>query len=220
MELTLRVQEIYFLGKKLGGGHLNYQYIAAMPEIGQRRAVVEQECEDALERSGVAEENLMGEFTVSPAAKAFLHPLYFGDYESELMMEDTATHETVHWMFHRERTAENTQWLAVELKGEIAHLTLLTADTETQLRRWLQPGTGTGPEISDAEIAAQIAQVLTLKSLAPGEGTATVALYLLVNGCWYEQAEHEMNRPVPPTEFQRAVQDILQGGENGWHTMI
>ena len=49
MELTLRMQEIYFLGKRLNGDHLNYSYIAAMPEISQRRAVIAQECEDALE---------------------------------------------------------------------------------------------------------------------------------------------------------------------------
>ena len=52
MELTLRMQEIYFLGKRLNGDHLNYSYIAAMPEISQRRAVIEQECEEALEKCG------------------------------------------------------------------------------------------------------------------------------------------------------------------------
>ena len=104
MELTLRMQEIYFLGKRLNGDHLNYSYIAAMPEISQRRAVIEQECEEALEKCGAVEENLLGELTVRPEAAAFLHPLFFGDYESELMLENTSTHDNIHWMFHREMT--------------------------------------------------------------------------------------------------------------------
>ena len=78
MELTLRMQEIYFLGKRLDGDHLNYNYIAATPEISQRRAVIEQECEEALEKCGAVEENLLGELTVRPEAAAFLHPLFFG----------------------------------------------------------------------------------------------------------------------------------------------
>ena len=72
MELTLRMQEIYFLGKRLNGDHLNYSYIAAMPEISQRRAVIEQECEEALEKCGAVEENLLGELTVRPEAAAFV----------------------------------------------------------------------------------------------------------------------------------------------------
>ena len=106
MELTLRMQEIYFLGKRLNGDHLNYSYIAAMPEISQRRAVIAQECEDALEKCGAVEENLLGELTVRPEAAAFLHPLFFGDYESELMLENTSTHDNIHWMFHREMTED------------------------------------------------------------------------------------------------------------------
>ena len=122
MELTLRMQEIYFLGKRLNGDHLNYSYIAAMPEISQRRAVIAQECEDALEKCGAVEENLLGELTVRPEAAAFLHPLFFGDYESELMLENTSTHDNIHWMFHREMTEDGPCWLAAEWNLSLIHI--------------------------------------------------------------------------------------------------
>lgn len=219
MELTLRMQEIYFLGKQLNGDHLNYSYIAAMPEISQRRAVIEQECADALEHCGAAEENLLGELTVRPETIAFLHPLYFGDYESELILENTATHETVHWMFHREQTNENARWLAAEWNGETVRFTSDLQSVEAKLQPLLRPGSGVGAELSDEEITDKISEILLLKNLAP-DGTPLVILYMMVNGCWYEQTENEMNRPVPPEEFQHEAWNTLQGGENGWHTMI
>lgn len=212
MEVTLRAQEIYFLGKKVDGDHLNYQYIAAMPEISQRRAVIEQECTDALERSGVAEESLTGEFVVRPRMQKFLHPLYFSDYESELALDEKDTDVHSHYLFHHEKTEEGEQWLTAELDGEKVRLTSGMQDTVEGLLQQLGAGTGNGPMLSDAEIAEQATKALVLKGLAQ-DGTSLVVMYLLANGCWYEQTEQEMNRPVPPEEFRQEVRSILRGGE-------
>lgn len=219
MELTLRMQEIYFLGKRLNGDHLNYSYIAAMPEISQRRAVIEQECEDALEKCGAVEENLLGELTVRPEAAAFLHPLFFGDYESELMLENTSTHDNIHWVFHREMTEDGPRWLAAEWNGETVRFTSDMERVEAKLQPLLRPGSGAGTELSDAEITDQISEVLLLKNL-DADSEPLVILYMMVNGCWYEQTENEKNRPVPPEEFRQEAWNLLQGGENGWHTVI
>lgn len=219
MELTLRMQEIYFLGKRLNGDHLNYSYIAAMPEISQRRAVIEQECEEALEKCGAVEENLLGELTVRPEAAAFLHPLFFGDYESELMLENTSTHDNIHWMLHREMTEDGPRWLAAEWNGETVRFTSDMERVEAKLQPLLRPGSGAGTELSDAEITDQISEVLLLKNL-DADGEPLVILYMMVNGCWYEQTENEKNRPVPPEEFRQEAWNLLQGGENGWHTVI
>ena len=199
MELMLRMQEIYFLGKHLNGDHLNYNY--------------------ALVCSGAAEESLTGDFTIRQPTIEFLHPLYFGDFESDLAMEDPATHEALHWMFHREPLEYGFQWLAAELTGETARFMSVTQDTESNLFQKLPLGNGTGPMLSNDEITSKVSKVLTLKNLAP-DGTPTVAMYLLADNCWYEQTQDEMNHPVTPEEFQRNVQNVLEGGENGWHTMI
>lgn len=212
MEVTLRTQEVYFLGKKMEGDHLNYEYIAAMPEISQRRAVIEQECADALERSGVAEESLLGELTVRPAMQKFLHPLYFSDYESELLLEDADTKESLHFLFHREKTEDGAQWLAAEWSGETIRFTPVTQEWDAAWFQKLDPGSGSGPLLSDEEIAGQATKVLILKGFLQEDGASIVVMYLWVKGCWYEQTEHEMNRPVPPEEFRREVQNILRGG--------
>lgn len=219
MELTLSMQEIYFLGKHLNGDHLNYNYIAAMSEISQRRAVLEQECKDALVRIGVAEESLTGDFTICQPAIDFLHPLYFGDFESDLAMEDSITHEALHWMFHREPLEHGLQWLAAELTGETARFMSVTQDTVSDLFQKIPLGSGTGPMLSDDEITGKVSKVLTLKNLAP-DGAPTVIMYLMADNCWYEQTQDALNRPVTPEEFQSNVRKILQGGENGWHTTI
>ncbi len=61
---------------------------------------------------------------------------------------------------------------------------------EAKLQPLLRPGSGAGTELSDAEITDQISEVLLLKNL-DADGEPLVILYMMVNGCWYEQTENE-----------------------------
>ncbi len=135
------------------------------------------------------------------------------------MLENTSTHDNIHWMFHREMTEDGPRWLAAEWNGETVRFTSDMERVEAKLQPLLRPGSGAGTELSDAEITDQISEVLLLKNL-DADGEPLVILYMMVNGCWYEQTENEKNRPVPPEEFRQEAWNLLQGGENGWHTVI
>ena len=66
-ELILSPEEIYYIGKASGGKYLDYDYIAAMQDIGKRGKIKAQEILDGLERKGYAEEDFLGNLEVEPA---------------------------------------------------------------------------------------------------------------------------------------------------------
>ena len=60
-ELILSPEEIYYIGKVSGGKYLDYDYIAAMQDIGKRGKIKAQEILDGLERKGNAAAGLSGD---------------------------------------------------------------------------------------------------------------------------------------------------------------
>ena len=98
-ELLLSPEEIYYIGKVNGGKYLDYDYIAAMKDIGKRGKIKQQEILDSLERKGYAQEDFLGNLEVEPACIEILQPLYQGMYESELILREEAG-ESVHYKFH------------------------------------------------------------------------------------------------------------------------
>ena len=65
--------------------YLDYDYIAAMQDIGKRGKIKAQEILDGLERKGYAEEDFLGNLEVEPACTEMLQPVYQGMYESCLL---------------------------------------------------------------------------------------------------------------------------------------
>lgn len=98
-EFILSPEEIYYIGKVSGGKYLDYDYIAAMKDIGKRGKIKQQEILDSLERKGYAQEDFLGNLEVEPACIEILQPLYQGMYESELILREEAG-ESVHYKFH------------------------------------------------------------------------------------------------------------------------
>lgn len=98
-ELILSPEEIYYIGKVNGGKYLDYDYIAAMQDVGKRGRIRKQEILDGLERKGYAQEDFLGNLEVEPACIEILQPLYQGRYESELILREEAG-ESVHYKFH------------------------------------------------------------------------------------------------------------------------
>ena len=114
-ELILSPEEIYYIGKVSGGKYLDYDYIAAMQDIGKRGKIKAQEILDGLERKGYAEEDFLGNLEVEPACTEMLQPVYQGMYESELILREESG-ASVHYKFHH---------MAGERKREDLHSAVL-----------------------------------------------------------------------------------------------
>ena len=76
-EFILSPEEIYYIGKVSGGKYLDYDYIAAMKDIGKRGKIKQQEILDSLERKGYAQEDFLGNLEVEPLN---LIPVFIHDF--------------------------------------------------------------------------------------------------------------------------------------------
>ena len=99
--VTLTNEELYFIGKRTGGSHLNYKYIADMEDIGQRKAMVQEKIKDALVAKGYATENLWGDTEINAEVVSFLHPVFDGHREAVLEIQDNTDEQgKAAYLFH------------------------------------------------------------------------------------------------------------------------
>lgn len=190
-DLTLTFPEIYYIGKKLNGDSLNYQYIARMPEIGTGRMQLEEGWEEDLVRKGAAEESLLDGVSLLPETAEFLYPLYHSNYESELVL--TLDQEnTVTWMFHRAQQADAEQWLGAELKDKEARFSPMVEKDGRVLEGLLD--------------ATQDEQALLLQRR---DGESDERMLFVYKDGWNRLLNEEEQEPVDLEQMKKTLYRIL-----------
>ena len=194
-ELILSPEEIYYIGKVSGGKYLDYDYIAAMKDIGKRGKIKQQEILDSLERKGYAQEDFQ--------------PLYQGMYESELILREEAG-ESVHYKFHH---MEN-RITSVECRSQEYRIRVQDKEgIERMLSPLLENNVQT--EKKEAYIATdQAERSIILKGTHIGKDTC-LYFYAEKGGYFYEmdseQAEEKILRLVEKNVVCEQVKKILTG---------
>ena len=196
-EFILSPEEIYYIGKVSGGKYLDYDYIAAMKDIGKRGKIKQQEILDSLERKGYAQEDFLGNLEVEPACIEILQPLYQGMYESELILREEAG-ESVHYKFHH---MEN-RITSVECRSQ--EYRIRVQDKEG-IERMLSP-------LLENNVQAE--RSIILKGTHIGKDTC-LYFYAEKGGYFYEmdpkQAEEKILRLVEKNVVCEQVKKILIG---------
>lgn len=86
-EMTLKLEDLFFLGTTMEGRYIDYAYIAAMPDIGQERALFDQACRERLKKAGLLEEDFWENLMVDAEASDLLSPIFFGAFEAEIIAD-------------------------------------------------------------------------------------------------------------------------------------
>ena len=208
-KLILSPEEIYYIGKVTGGKYLDYDYIAAMQDIGKRGRIREQEILDGLERKGYAQEDFLGNLEVEPACIEILQPIYQGMYESELIVREEAG-ESVHYKFHH---MEN-QIAVVECRSKEYGISLQDKkEIEKIMYSLLEKDMQ--PEDRDTYIAIdQAERSIILKGTHIGKDTC-LYFYAEKGGYFYEiapkQTEEKLFRLTEKTIVYEQAKKILMG---------
>ena len=208
-ELLLSPEEIYYIGKVSGGKYLDYDYIAAMKDIGKRGKIKQQEILDSLERKGYAQEDFLGNLEVEPVCIEILKPLYQGMYESELILREEAG-ESVHYKLHH---MEN-RITSVECRPQEYRIRVQDKEgVERMLSPLLENNVQT--EKKEAYIATdQAERSIILKGTHIGKDTC-LYFYAEKGGYFYEmdseQAEEKILRLVEKNVVCEQVKKILTG---------
>lgn len=208
-ELILSPEEIYYIGKATGGKYLDYDYIAAMQDIGKRGKIKEQEILDGLERKGYAQEDFLGNLEVDPVCIEILQPLYQGMYESELILREE-TGESVHYKFHHmENRMASVKCQSQEYRVRAQD----KKEIEKMLYSLLEQGVQNGKR--EAYLATdQTERSIILKGTHIGKDTC-LYFYAEKGGCFYEmdpeQTEEQILRPVEKDVVCEQAKKILMG---------
>ena len=80
----LTARELYFLGKYMRAKFIDYDYIAAMPDVQKYHTLHEQQALESLENKEVIEEDFSGNIEIPDEIRLLFEPVFFGKKESKL----------------------------------------------------------------------------------------------------------------------------------------
>lgn len=84
-ECRLTPVELYFLGVLLNAEYIDYEYIAALPDIQNNYRVIEEQTLDRLEEKNLIEQDFDGSVTVDEQLQDMLKPVFFGLIECRII---------------------------------------------------------------------------------------------------------------------------------------
>lgn len=209
-ELTLSMEEIYYLGKLLGGKHINYRYIAAMPDISQNPKEHMQKCRNSLCDKGVLCENLWGDLEVDTGIKEFISPVFFGSFEASIEVVCLENPKQVESMyFHRNSkncliSVENGQQVSFSLAddetlGNIVFALMPVGYNELEK-----------PKLSELQ-NLNVQRMIIVKNIRINENVSAEVFYEC-KGWLCEMFEAEKYKILSPKQFYDKVFNMLEGG--------
>ena len=208
-KIILSNEELYYIGKRTGGSHLNYSYIAEMEDISQRRAMIQEKIKDALVEKGYATENLWGETTVKAEVVNFLHPVFNGDREAVVEIEDNAGgQEKAMYLFHMDEVSliimkKEDEMLIFQKMEENALEEFITS-----LIPWKYNEINIFPE--KRKVSAP-ERTIVGQYLEFGKSAAIRTIKIIEGQMYYLDEDNKMH-PLDQKGFYREIHDLITGG--------
>ncbi len=207
--LTLKPEELYFLGSVLRAKYIDYAYVAAMDDISKNRGVYESEARRVLTDAGVITEDFSGGLEVAENAKALLRPVFFGEYEacidisfmSEMQMAATVRFHSLDGTITQViGTAEGKLMLSSVTKEDIGKIvkSLLPPDYPA-----------VQPETADEIPRESVSRIIAVKHSYIGK-SAAVKLFAESNGILYSETESGQAQSLSAEMFEEQVRGILK----------
>lgn len=178
-ELILTPEEIYFIGKTVGGKYLDYDYILAMEDIGKQKGIKRQEIISGLETKGYAQEDFFGELELDGQCLDLIRPLYQGEYEAELILREKEG--SLHYKFHHWRG----RILAVNCQAGEYRLWVIEKAELVSLLKHLLPEKFQEAESEELISAKEVERSIIIKGTHIGKD-ASLYFYGEKKGCFYE----------------------------------
>ena len=210
-ELHLSPEELYYVAKMCGGDHLLYDYIAMMPDIQQRAAVLKEKAMAHLSAMSVIKEDVWGDITISEELIKFLHPVFFSTLDAQADIYQTEIPEKkqsyyFHWA--------GEQCVELFLYQDRLYLRSLTEEELDSLivsfmpadydERSLEELSGLNPE--------HLSRIMVFRN-RDREGTASICRYQIIDSWICVPLENNTYQILNPVEFCTQVKKILKGEE-------
>lgn len=212
--IYLNPVQLVYLAKRVNGSYIDYEYIAAMQDIGERHSIRIHECMDDLEQKGYLTENFDGSVEVRDDIGKLIKVITDGYKESEFIVRD---HDQIkaHYKFH------HGQECSVQVIPDGSNLQISVVSDE-DIRKTFLSFVGDEESLSTDGSEADITQadeIYTVKAIIPAIRSVT-DVYFRKDGAFYEPASGSSSEPVlfskiTLNEFSSKAFAILEGGRNG-----
>ena len=204
-QIILTAEEIYFLARLENGRFLDYDYIAAMPDISHSKRVHEQKCKNLLSEKGLLEEDFSGTLKVSPVIKEIAEPIYNGDYESVFSFFD-GSNESVLIRFHR----AGSRYTAVTQKKNDYYLDSFSLDRIIEKLMQIM-NMHVNDEVSPQTVNKEdLTSIIMVKGLEPEKKSVVYVFYGCGKGV-YEEHEDNSFHSIDKEKFMETMRIVLGG---------
>lgn len=208
-ELVLSPEELYYLAKACNGKHLNYDYITMMPDIQQRAAMYQDSCAVSLEKKGLVED-FWGEISVPDEVKAFLNPIWNGDFESSAA-RITLGEQPMRQIIYSHRLQDQFRLVIHQEDG----IHILAADEAKleMLAYSLMPGEYEKRSVPEETLISgtEPKEMILLKNILTNGERAIVEQFYLISGWICRQEAEKGYRILSAEDFYSIAVRVLKG---------
>ncbi len=92
-QVVINAEDLYFLSRVMKAKYLDYDYFKMVSELTSRYALKESNAIEHLSDKGLVYEDFTGDIEVEDLGKELFEPIFFGEFESELLIEDKTSLE-------------------------------------------------------------------------------------------------------------------------------
>lgn len=199
-KVTIKAEDLFFLSKLMHAKYLDYDYVSMMEDLSHRFSVKEAEAMNHLNDAGLIFEDFGGDIEIEDQAKELFDPIFFGTFESELLIEDSMNFERYKYHVLDGRY--------VEVKMENKNLIVQTIEKEAILNHLpymeeVEPKTYPINYFKDVQVEG----ILVIKRLKFGH--SPVVIQLLNDAGVYYQAKGNNIHSMTKNELKTLLQKNL-----------
>lgn len=92
-KVVISAEDLYFLARVMKAKYIDYDYFKMVSELTSRYALKESNAIEHLSDKGLVYEDFTGDIEVEDLGKDLFEPIFFGEFESELLIEDKTSLE-------------------------------------------------------------------------------------------------------------------------------
>ena len=200
-KVVLSADDLFFLSKIMKAKYLDYGYVAMVEDLSHRLAMKEARAMDNLSSKGLVFEDFTGDLEIEDLAKELFEPIFFGTFESELIVEDSISFQ--HYKYH----VLDGRYVEVAINGK--ELTVQNIEKEDILMR-----SPYSEELDNKQILpknyfenVQVEGIAILKRLKIGGSSAVIQL-INDSGIYY-QAKGTKIHSMTRNELKQIIQKTL-----------
>lgn len=200
-KVTLKAEDLFFLSKLMKAKYLDYDYVSMMEDLSQRLAMKEAKAMDHLSDEGLIYEDFSGDIQIEDKALELFEPIFFGTFESELLIEDSMNFQR--YKYH----VLDGKYVEVSMQGK--DLIIQTIDKEDILYHMPYLEEANEPQILPINYFEnqKIEGILVLKRLKFGK--TPIVLQLVNDSGIYYQNKNNKIHSITKNELKELIKNTI-----------